>query len=213
MSHAIKSLTSGLVLLSLALLGVMLGNGSNSDHAEQGIDGVWTGTNGFGPPTEFMTLKLTTNGYGAVEAGGGLTDLGLPGTFTYTLAHGQIRYVTNGTPFLTGTLRYDPAADIIIHQNDAELAKEFGESTEPLVLYRDTNALRNAMLSSMIGASNYVDLITNLLRFFDTLTNTGEGLHKNLERQKAAQPGGTSSESQPIRGQTNSASSTSGSHR
>ena len=88
--------------VSRVLLGAALGIASNAGPAEPGIDGVWTGKSTNGVFERVLSIKLTTNGYGALCGGGG--DMGLPGTFTYALSHGQIRYVTNGTPFLTGTL-------------------------------------------------------------------------------------------------------------
>lgn len=136
----------------------------------------------------FMAIKLTTNGYGAVIYGGGPSDFGLPGTFTYTLAGAQIRYVTNDTPFLVGRLRYDAVADIISYQLDADTAMKLRESSKPMILRRDASALRGAMLGSVIGATNYSDLMARMGRFFDSATNHPEWLQTNSAAHKSAQP-------------------------
>lgn len=92
MSHAMKFRMLGLVMASLFLLGATLGSSSNSDPAQQGIGGVWTGESTNGIFGTFMTIKLTTNGYGAVEYGGDPSDFGLPGTFTYLIAYNLTCY-------------------------------------------------------------------------------------------------------------------------
>lgn len=188
MSHAMKYRMLGLVLASLFLFGPTLGSASDSDPAQQGIDGVWSGESTNGILGFMLSIKLTTNGYGAAYGGGGA--MGFPGTFTYSLSHGQIRYVTNDTPFLTGTLRYDATNDIIAYQESAETAKALSDSGAPLLLRRDTNEMRGAMLGSMVGATNYSDLMTRLGQFFESATNHPEWFQSNSEAQKSSQQGG-----------------------
>ena len=201
----------GLVLAPLFLFGPTVGSASNSDPAQQGIDGVWSGESTNGVFGTMLSIKLTTNGYGAVYGGGGY--MGAPGTFTYSLSDGQIRYVTNDTPFLTGTLRYDATNDIIVYQQSAETAKALSESGEPLLLHRDTNEIRGAMLGSTIGATNYNDLMTRLGYFLESVTNHPEWFQTNSAAQKSAQQSGAARGSQPFNAETNSTSSAAGSRR
>jgi hypothetical protein len=180
----------GLLLAPLFLFGATLGSASNSDPAQQGIDGVWSGESTNGMFGTLLSIQLTTNGYGAVYGGGGY--MGAPGTFTYSLFHGQIRFVTNDTPFLTGTFRYDATNDIIAYRRSAKAAKALRESSEPLLLRRDTNEMHRAMLGSMIGATNYNDLMTRLGHFLDSVTNHPEWFQTNSAAHKSAQPKGLS---------------------
>jgi len=171
--------------VSVVLLGAALGISSNAGPAEQGIDGVWSGKSTNGLRAMQLSIKLTTNGYGAIYGGGGY--MGFPGTFTYTLSRGQIRYVTNDTPFLTGTLRYDATNDTILYLKSADSAKALRETREPFSLHRDTNEMRGAMLDAMIGATNYSELMTRLGQFLDSVTNHPELFQTNSAAQKSAQ--------------------------
>jgi hypothetical protein len=153
---AMKFRMLALVLAPLFLFGPTLGSASDSVPAQQGIDGVWSGESTNGIFGTMLLIKLTTNGYGAAYGGGGY--MGVPGTFTYSLSHGQIRYVTNDTPSLTGTLRYDATNDIIAYQLSAETAKALRESGEPLLLRRDTNECEGRCLVQWLAPQTTVTL-------------------------------------------------------
>ena len=185
-----RSTAPGFVLVSIVIIGAVLGVGSNSEPAERGIDGVWTGQGTNGIYRTLLSIKLTTNGCGALYGGGG--GMGAPGTFTYTRFKDHIRYMTNDTPHLTGTLRYDAAADVIIYQEGGEVAKAPRESGEPMLLHRETNEMRRAMLGAMIGATNSQDVMMRLGHFLNSLTNHPEWFETNSPEQRKAQQHGLS---------------------
>ena len=174
------------LLLSLLLFGSTFTWGATDDARPRSIDGLWTGENTNNPYGLFLTIRLTTNGYGALYGGGG--SMGFPGTFTYTLSDGQVRYVTNGTPFLTGTLRYDAAADVLIYQERADLVKKYKQSPTPLVLRRETNEIRRAMLDSMVGATGHSGMMSALRQYMGTLTNASEAATTIAREENSAQP-------------------------
>jgi hypothetical protein len=208
MLRAMNSALLAVVLAALVLLGTTPSIASDSDSAEQGIDGVWTGESTNDMFRSMLSIKLTTNGYGAAYGGGEV--MGAGGTFTYSLSHGQIHYLTNDTPFMTGTFSYDATNDIIVYKERAEVAKALRESGKPLLLQRDTNEIRGAMLHSMIGATNYTDLMTRLGHLRDSVTNHTERLHTNTAAQKSTQQDGPANESQPFGSATNRNPSASG---
>ena len=210
-----KNLALGFTIASLGLLGAILmfpSFGSDRDASTRWLQGLWTGedTNGFFPG-DMMSIKLTTNGYGVV-----LTldhNVVIPGTFTYTLSRDRITFLTNDSPWLTGTLRYDTSANVLVYQESAKVAVALRRTQGPVLLLRDTNEVRNAMLGSMVGATNYHDVMTRLGRFIGTLTNDVGAIQEKSAAQKKAQQNGAANRSQPIRSETNRTSSAAGSRR
>jgi hypothetical protein len=187
--------------------------GSEPGASPRLIEGLWTGnnTNGF-PPDALLSIKLNTNGQGAVMSVG---LVGIPGTFTYSLSQGRIICFTNDSPQLTGSLRYDARADMLIYQESPRVAASLREHHGPVHLLRDTNEVRDVVLGSVIGATNYTEVMSRLGAVFGTLTNR---LGVVLDRPAApmhnrAQPDGAANGSQPIRSETNSTSSAAGSRR
>jgi hypothetical protein len=196
---------------TVVLLGAALSLSSSHDAATQGIGGLWTGEDTNAEFSSQLSIRLTTNGYGAFYGAG--PSMGIPGTFTYTLLQSRISYLTNDTPSLTGILRYDTSADVLIYQESAKVAEALRESRGPVLLLRDTNELHNAMLGSMIGATNYHDLMTRLGGFIDTLTNNVQAASERSDMLKRAQQGGAANGSRAIRSETNRTSSAAGSRR
>jgi len=185
------------VVAALSLLGAALaysGFASDSDALTRGLDGLWSGKDtNVVLGEEWMSVKLTTNGCGAVI--GGDDKVGFPGTFTYTIVRDRIVYVTNDSPALSGTLRYDSSADALVYQLRADAATAFRPTCGPVILFRDTNQLHNTMVGSIVGATNYTDAMNRLARFTGTLTNEVE----QSPAQKKTQPDGATNGSQPVR--------------
>jgi hypothetical protein len=193
------------------LLAAALGLISIHDVKAQGIDGVWSGrdTNGF-YGDETLSIKLTTNGDGVFL---GDDHVAIPGTFTYTIVEERIVYVSNDTASLTGTLRYDASSGALIYQESAKVAKQVRESRGPVVLLRDTNELGNAMLSSMVGATNSIDVMKRLGGFLATLTNGVKSTSERTAVLKGRLTGTEANGSQPAQLETNSTPLPNGSGR
>ena len=204
-AHAMKHSAPRFAVAALSLLGAALaysGFASDSDASAHGIDGLWSGTNtnwAFGD--EAMSVKLTTNGCGVVV--GTDHNIAIPGTFTYTIVQDQIVFITNDSPALRGTLRYDSSSDALVYQERAEVAAALRQTCGPVILLRDTDQSHNAMLGSMVGATNYTDVMSRLGRFMGTLTN---GVEKSPVQKKAQQDGAANG-SHPIHSETNQTSS------
>src|ERR1035437_4243138 len=155
----------GVLFASLALAAP----GPERGGPPNGIEGLWTGkdTNGF-PPDAALSVKLNTNGEGAVMVVG---LVGIPGAFTYSLSKDQIICFTNGTPPLTGTLRYDALADMLVYQQKPTVASALRQHHGPVLLLRDTNEVRNAVLGCILGATNHAEVMSRMGAVLDTLTN------------------------------------------
>ncbi len=181
----------------LGLLGASLPlSGFGAEPSKQWLQGLWTGEDtNRARSSVLISIKLNTNGQGAVRIAG--NKLGFLGTFTYTLSEDQVMCFTNGSPHLTGTLHYDAATDSMRYYENADVAAALKIKQGPVLLTRDTNRLHNAMLGAVIGATNFVDVMTRSIRFSNT--NNVE----TLERLKKAQPNGAANGSQPISSATN----------
>jgi hypothetical protein len=193
----------------LALLGPFLaysGFGSSLDPPERALDGVWAGMDtNFVFGSEPISIKLNTNGYGAFIAC--THNVGIPGTFTYTLIKEQIVFVTNDSPPLTGMLNYDPSSDVLIYQESSNVATSVGLTYGPVLMLRDTNKLGNAMLGSIIGATNYSDVMNRLGHFIGALTNKVTYFDEKSTELKTNSPTVVTNGEQLIRTGTNVTSS------
>ena len=149
------------------------------------LEGVWTGedTNGF-MFSSALSIKLTTNGQGALLS---RSAVGITGTFTYTRSVDRLVLFTNDTPRLTGVLRYEAAADMLVYQESASVAKALHRSQAPVLLIRDTNEMNKAELDCMIGATNYHELMTRLVHFSGLETNDFGSLETKSSVQGKAQ--------------------------
>jgi hypothetical protein len=138
---------------------------SDAPSSVNRIEGLWSGADTNDPlPSAFLCIKLATNGYGAFISGG---FVAIPGTFTYTLTQGRVDFLTNSTVQLSGSLRYDAAIDSLIYQ--AKPVRASRESQGPLVLSRDTDELKNALLGLVLGATNEDQVMTRLKPVLQTL--------------------------------------------
>ncbi len=131
------------------------------------IEGLWSGADTNDPlPSAFLCIKLATNGQGAFISGG---TVAIPGTFTFTFSQGRIDCVTNNTVQLSGSLRYDSAADSLIYQAKPVRASRARESQGPVVLSRDSDELKNALLGLVLGATNQEEVMARLNPIFRRL--------------------------------------------
>jgi hypothetical protein len=151
------------VAFGFALVGMLHASplfASDKQQLVGGIQGLWSGADTNDPmPSAFLCVKLATNGQGAFISGG---LIGIPGTFTYTLSQGRIDYLTNGTLHLGGTLRYDPGADLLIFQAKPARASRTENSQGPVIMSRDADELKNAILGLVLGATNQEEVMARL---------------------------------------------------
>lgn len=117
-------------------------------------------------PSAFLCIKLATNGQGAFISGG---LVAIPGTFTYRLSQGRVDYVTNSTLRLGGTLRYDAAADLLIYQAKPARASKAANSQGPVIMSRDSDELKDAILGMVLGATNQEEVMVRLRPVLETL--------------------------------------------
>lgn len=149
-----------LVLGVLALLRAESSFGSDLQSPVSRIEGLWSGADTNDPlPSAFLCIKLATNGQAAFISGG---FVAVPGTFTYTLSHGRIDHVTNNTVQLHGSIRYDADTDSLIYQAKPLRAPRARESQGPVVLSRDTDELKNALLGLVLGATSEEEVMARL---------------------------------------------------
>jgi len=151
------------LLVGFALVGVPHASSVFASDKQQllgGIEGLWSGADtNDALPSAFLCVKLATNGQGGFISGG---LVGIPGTFTYTLSEGRIDYLTNGTLRLGGTLRYDAGADLLIYQAKAAHASRTANSQGPVIMSRDGDELKNAILGLVLGATNQEQVMARL---------------------------------------------------
>jgi hypothetical protein len=148
-------------LLGFALIGMPDASSVfASDNQQLGVQGLWSGADTNDPlPSAFLCVKLGTNGQGAFISGG---LVGIPGTFTYTLSQGRIDYLTNSTVHLGGTLRYDAGADLLIFQPKPTRASRTENLQGPVIMSRDADELKNAILGLVLGATNQEQVMVRL---------------------------------------------------
>jgi hypothetical protein len=140
---------------------------SDKQQLMGGIEGLWSGADtNDASGSAFLCIKLGTNGQGAFVSG---ALFAIPGTFTYTLSQGRIDYVTNDTVHLSGTLRYDATADLLIYQAKPQRASRQGKPQGPVIMSRDTDELKDAILGLVLGATNQEKMMARLRPVLETL--------------------------------------------
>lgn len=153
----------GRLALGFALIGTLHAPsafGSDKPQSVGGIEGLWSGADTNDPSgSAFLCIKLATNGQGAFVSGG---LIAIPATFTYTLSQGRIDCVTNSTVPLSGTLRYDAGADLLIYQSKPPRASRRANLQGPVLLSRDNDELKNTILGLVLGATNENDVMTRI---------------------------------------------------
>ena len=153
-----------------ALIGMLHAASAFASDVKQlmgGIEGLWSGADTNDPSgSAFLCIKLATNGQGAFVSGG---LIGIPATFTYTLSQGRIDYVTNSTVSLSGSLRYDAAADLLIYQAKPRRASRTSQPQGPVIMSRDTDELKNTTLGLVLGATNEQEVMRRLRPVLEAL--------------------------------------------
>jgi hypothetical protein len=156
------------IALGFALVGTLHASSAfASDKPAGAIEGLWSGADtNDASGSAFLCIKLTTNGQGAFVSGG---LVAIPGTFKYSQSQGRIDYVSNDTVSLNGTLRYDAAADLLVYQAKPRRASRTANPQGPVIMSRDSDELKDAMLRLVLGATNEEEVTARLRPVLETL--------------------------------------------
>jgi hypothetical protein len=154
--------------LSFALVGTLHASSAfASDKPTSAIEGLWSGADtNDASGSAFLCIKLTTNGLGAFVSG---ALIAIPGTFRYTETQGRIDYVSNDTVSLNGSLRYDTATDSLIYQAKPPRASRTAYPQGPVIMFRDSDELKDTILRLVLGATNEEQVTARLRPVLETL--------------------------------------------
>jgi hypothetical protein len=156
--------------LIFALIGMLHASSAFASDKPQlmgGIEGLWSGADTNDPSgSAFLCIKLATNGQGAFVSGG---LVAIPATFTYTLSQGRIDYVTNSTVSLSGIVRYDATADLLMYQAKLRRASRASQPQGPVIMSRDTDELKDTILGLVLGATNEEEVMRRLRPVLEAL--------------------------------------------